>query len=112
MVDVLFGVEARYAKSFLHVLDSGGFEFIDPVVGVPSVLRFFGFSLQSLNDSGIGHCIRFADAHVEQFLAGIGFQCRPLGALDFFEFIYFSVLAELVSAQTVGKEILNITSGR
>ncbi len=109
MVDVFCRIQPLDAERLFHVLDGGDFEFLDSVIGVAAVFRFFRFLLQDFHHPGIRHLVRFPDSHIEQFLAGVGFQRGPFGAFDFLELVYFGVFAELVASQASGKQVLNIT---
>ncbi|KAF5046880.1 hypothetical protein DSECCO2_466150 [anaerobic digester metagenome] len=101
-------VDAGHAVDVGHVARGGVLEDLHAVVGVAAVFGLAGLGAQHLDHLGRGHPVGLAHAEVDQLHVGMGGQSGLLGSLDLLELVQDRVLAELVAADAVGEELLDI----
>jgi hypothetical protein len=81
--------------NLFHIFTGGDFEFFNAIIGVAAVFWFFRFQLQGFDNTRIGHFVRLAHSHIEQYFSRIGSLCRAFGPFYFFKFVNFGVFAKL-----------------
>ena len=108
MADFGFGIKFHAVKRF-HVTRGGLFEFQHAVIGIDAVFPFCALFLQSLDNSGKCHIIRFAHTHVDELHAGIFRHRFAFCAFDLFKFIDFRIFSECFAADAPGECALKKT---